>query len=213
MTVVGTQEVQTVRQSHPLRDGIALIAFQNGAQTISTEDYQDISVQLWDIHHLFIAPEGSPLEADWQPISGIDQIFNALKPHRLNRNLRIRIALPKAQIEPELREQVQAAINRYVQAKIQQNTVELASLRWQAIKALQTGILFLGICLTISTLGSQAEFLPEWARTLVGEGFLIAGWVSIWHPTELFLYAWWPLWRDIQVCKKVSNAEVIIEDA
>lgn len=211
MTIISTQEIRPIHASHPLRDGLALFAFRDAAHTDAAEHYQDIALHLSSLQRLFSPPESSPFDADWQATSGIEQILNALKPHRLPPHLRLIISLPESAITEHTAEATQAAIRRYSQAKIQQDRLELASLRWQAIKAFQTGVIFLGICLLISTLDSTAESLPEWMRTLVGEGFLIAGWVSIWHPTEMFLYEWWPMWRDVQVSKKLAEAEIVIQ--
>ena len=34
--------------------------------------------------------------------------------------------------------------------------------------------------------------LPSFSRKLLRESLVLAGWVGLWHPMELFLYAWWP---------------------
>lgn len=175
--------------------------------------YREISLQLEDIHDLFSGPEFDPFEANSMPVSGIEYLTNALKPSRLTERIRTIIFLPQDKIEPHVTVKAQEAVIRYCQHQIHAHENELASLRWQGIKALQSGILFLGACLLISTLAEGAAFLPEWIRRLAGEGFLIAGWVSLWHPIELFLYEWWPTWREIQVCKRLMEMEIMIEGA
>lgn len=69
---------------------------------------------------------------------------------------------------------------------------EVVSLRKQGFQSLRKGLVFLAIMMVLSTIFNLIPWMPLWARGLFGEGFLIAGWVGLWHPTELLLYEWLP---------------------
>lgn len=40
------------------------------------------------------------------------------------------------------------------------------------------------------------------------EGLLVVGWVSLWKPIEIFLYAWWPLRREVRAYRRLAAADV-----
>jgi hypothetical protein len=109
-----------------------------------------------------------------------------------------------------LDKRVKEAVGCYAQARIQEAEIELAELRWLALKALQVGVLFLGVCLLVSTAAENADFLAESLRRLLSEGFLIAGWVSMWRPAELMLYEWWPQWRRIHLYQNIRDMDIVI---
>jgi hypothetical protein len=39
---------------------------------------------------------------------------------------------------------------------------------------------------------------------------LIAGWVAMWRPLQIFLYDWWPLRRRNRVFGKLSAMPVLV---
>jgi hypothetical protein len=64
-------------------------------------------------------------------------------------------------------------------------------------------------------LGSIAQTLTgalegsHWA-TLARESLLIGGWVALWRPLEIFLYAWWPIVREQRLHDKLARLTVSI---
>ena len=47
---------------------------------------------------------------------------------------------------------------------------------------------------------------------LFSNGLEIAGWVSLWRPIEIFLYEWWPYWRENQLYAQVMNMQIVITE-
>jgi hypothetical protein len=43
---------------------------------------------------------------------------------------------------------------------------------------------------------------------ILREGLIIAGWVAMWRPMEIFLYEWWPLLRKGRLYQKLSRMHV-----
>jgi hypothetical protein len=70
------------------------------------------------------------------------------------------------------------------------------------------GVVFLGTCLV----ASEALGGPQSGRILgvAREGLVIAGWVAMWRPMEIYLYEWWPLRRRGKVFEKLSNMPVTV---
>ena len=48
-------------------------------------------------------------------------------------------------------------------------------------------------------------------RIFFRKGFLILGWVAIWRPSEIFLYAWPPLLRRRKLFQRLMQARVTVE--
>lgn len=143
-------------------------------------------------------------------MSGIDQIINALKPVSLQRPLQTTISLPGDGRNATSADELSEAVHGYCDLQIRQINSEIAALRWKGIKALQTGAVFLAACLGLSAFFGNLSALPEFLSTFLSEGFLIVGWVSLWHPTESLLYEWWPFWRDKQIYKLIRDMKVVI---
>ncbi len=74
--------------------------------------------------------------------------------------------------------------------------------------SLAIGLVFLGACLLLRqlalSLGSGA------VQSILAEGLLIAGWVALWRPLEIYLYDWWPHRRRLLVYRRLAEIEVEI---
>lgn len=172
----------------------------------------DITLHLDNLAQFFAVPEPDPFDPQVRFASGLETISSELKPKALIRKVRTTLVLPPDQIAPDAEARLRAALTRYCQHHIAQNRQDLISLRWQGIKALQNGFIFLATCLLLSSFFENAEIFPEWLRRFGGEGFLIAGWVSLWHPIEILLYEWWPLSRQINIYRSIMQMDIIFKE-
>ena len=49
---------------------------------------------------------------------------------------------------------------------------------------------------------------------ILREGLIIAGWVAMWRPIQIFLYDWWPIARRRRMLQNLSRAQVrVVEGA
>ena len=172
--------------------------------------YDEVINPLDDITHLFVAPDFDPFAAQAIYVSGIDLLITALRSKTLRKKTRVILLLPPDQISAGLEPKLQQAMNRYCAFKIQGDKSELASTLWQGTKALQSGVVFLAVCLTLAALIDQPSVLPTYLTTILSEGLTIVGWVSLWRPVELLLYEWWPTWRDRQIYQHITRADLVI---
>lgn len=170
--------------------------------------YYDITLKLGNIKHLFQEPEFDPFIPQQNSSSGIDAIVSELKPKSLTCKLRTTILLPDNQLSENLEQATTEALQRYCNVRIDQTTNDLASLRGRGFRALQRGLLFLAVCLLLSTLFDELNSFPGLIRRFLSEGFLIAGWVSLWHPIELLLYEWGPYQRQKQIYELIKEMEL-----
>jgi len=47
---------------------------------------------------------------------------------------------------------------------------------------------------------------------LVKESLIIAGWVALWRPLEIFLYDWWPIRAEAKLLDRLSEMDVRLID-
>src|SRR5215469_3799484 len=172
----------------------------------------ELTVRLDHLSQLFTTPSSDPFSEEPALVSGMDWILDELTPHALGWGARTKttIVLPKGSLDPSLANKASAAVKRYCQFKVRQNQHALVALRWQGVKALQMGIVFLAGCLLLSAFLSGTALLPGFLGTLFSNGLEIAGWVSLWRPIEIFLYEWWPYWRENQLYTHMMNMQIVV---
>jgi hypothetical protein len=73
--------------------------------------------------------------------------------------------------------------------------------------SLAIGLAFLGTVFGIAQLIGRLLGENGWSR-LAREGLMIAGWVAMWRPLEIFLYDWWPILGLKRVYDRLSQVEV-----
>ena len=108
-------------------------------------------------------------------------------------------------------EDVQTSVRNYFAYRAKVTALELRRLLKDGRLSLLIGSLFLGTCLIVGDM--LAKGLPVSAAGIVREGLTITGWVAMWHPLEVFLYEWWPIWRLGRVYQKMSRMPVEVRPA
>jgi hypothetical protein len=100
---------------------------------------------------------------------------------------------------------LEAAVHNYFSYRAKLNWLQFRHLLKQGRTSLIIGLTFLAACMiTSQLLRRQAGTLP----IILREGLIIAGWVAMWRPMEIFLYEWWPLLRKGQLYQKLSRMHV-----
>lgn len=100
---------------------------------------------------------------------------------------------------------LETAVHNYFGYRAKLNRLEFRYLLKQGRDSLIIGLAFLATCMLMSQLlRHQAGTLP----IILREGLIIAGWVAMWRPMEIFLYEWWPLLRRGRLYEKLSRMHV-----
>lgn len=81
----------------------------------------------------------------------------------------------------------------------------LRSLLRRGYVSLAIAVTFLFTCLLLRRLFEQETSA---GAEIVSEGLLIVGWVAMWRPLELFLYDWWPLWRERKLYERLRAISI-----
>ena len=104
---------------------------------------------------------------------------------------------------------VETAMHHYFAYRAKLNRFEFHHLLRQGRLSLVIGLTFLGACLLVEEI-----FLRQPQSTLsilLRESLLIAGWVAMWRPMQIFLYDWWPLRRTGRLYDKLSRVNVEVK--
>lgn len=98
---------------------------------------------------------------------------------------------------------VTSAIQNDFKYKAERAERELSLMLRNGRISLIIGLLFLTLCL----LGAQ--LISEESHTIgkvIRESLMIAGWVSLWQPMQIFLYGWWPIIRKRNIRNQLARA-------
>jgi hypothetical protein len=108
-----------------------------------------------------------------------------------------------APISTEEQEALVNAIHVHFARRAHHLRLNLRELLRQGLISLTIGLTFL-VAVFIAGQGI-VRWLGEgsWA-TLARESLLIGGWVAMWRPLEIFLYAWWPLLAERRLHERLS---------
>ena len=101
---------------------------------------------------------------------------------------------------------VESAVHHYFAYRAKLKMLELRHLLKVGRTSLLIGLVFLGTCLLTSELLRRQE--PRSLLMVARQGLIIAGWVAMWRPMEIFLYEWWPLLRKGRLYQKLSRMHV-----
>jgi hypothetical protein len=170
----------------------------------------EIKLYLNEITHLFTPPDFDPFAHQPVFVSGLEAAANEIKMANRRSEHRLVLYLPAETITPELEQTIRQALDHYCSYKLEESRREVTLLRWEGFEALQTGLIFMAVCLFISLYVSKQETIPEYLQTFVGQGLSVVGWVSMWKPIDIFLYQWWPHWQSRFVYDKIKRAELVI---
>jgi hypothetical protein len=169
-------------------------------------DEDVIVVEAERVEDLFAAPAIDPLAGRFEQQSGVENMVLQLRsrPRKSNPKVRFIVQAPTATTT----EQVSAAVRMYFSSMAEERRSELQRVHRAGRQVLMYGLAILGVCLVLSTGIKASEWIPEFARNLFGEGFIIAGWVSLWRPLEFLIFDPLPLRMDLRLYEKAATANI-----
>ena len=156
----------------------------------------------------------------------LSQLFNSIDPSPFNErdldhdaeefivswaleapaDAEIKLVVHLAQPPAALASQAAEAVQNYFRYRAGITRNELRQLFREGRRSLVVGCAFLAACVVAS---QAVHGLGEgpW-ESIVREGLIIAGWVAMWRPMQVYLYDWWPLLRRRQTYDKLACMKV-----
>ena len=101
---------------------------------------------------------------------------------------------------------VERAVHNYFGYRSRMNQRQFRQLMREGGWSLLIGATFLLLCLMAGK--SIGETEKGTFLSLLRESLLIGGWVAMWRPLQIYLYDWWPHFRQGRVYKKLSRMRV-----
>jgi hypothetical protein len=120
--------------------------------------------------------------------------------------VRLVVELEQGGDDPGAQRMIRSAVRHYFAQRARVTRGEFAELMRQGQVTLVIGSLFLLACFLAGELLGRLGTGP-----LIGfgrESLIIAGWVAMWRPMQIYLYDWWPLRRAERVFEKMRRMPV-----
>jgi hypothetical protein len=176
-----------------------------------------LSLDLNSMDELFVAPEEDLFADDDYEVlgqSGIQWVLKYFGPRwREKEDYRLIIRLPAEQIQADTQARVRKAIQRYCQLHITDNISSRQRAYRGGFWLLLMGIGFLIVCMILAYVfyNDLIVLVAGNLNHIIGEGFIIIGWISLWHPAETLLFDWIPFVRENQLYRFIMSMEILVE--
>jgi hypothetical protein len=167
-----------------------------------------IEVSVAGLRHIFNAIDPAPFhEKDLDPKAEEFIVGQARHLHRTARlGLLVHLDGPG---DPADLETLKRAVTDFFDRRAQGSRLRLSELfRMGRVSAL-IGLAFLAASLLASRVVEQA-MADRPVGGLFKESLLIAGWVAMWRPLEIFLYDWWPIRAQVRMFRRLRDMPVRI---
>jgi hypothetical protein len=166
-----------------------------------------IEIRLHELRQLFHTLDPSPFhEKDLDP-EAAQYLEEAVREIGPRRPLKLVVHLPAAAAASDDARALPVSMANYFRYRAEQSRIDLRRLLARGVISLAIGGAFLALCLSLrsSLLAGSGD------SDVLAEGLLIISWVGLWRPVEIFLYDWWPIWRQRRRFDALANAQVVIE--
>jgi hypothetical protein len=173
------------------------------------ESFSLVEIKLNEIRQLFNSLDPAPFRQKDLEAGAEDYIVDSVQELPLDTPVKLLLHLPVASCTDETAHNAASAIHNYFAYRADITSKELRFTLQQGRIALVIGLVFLLACLSaqhlIATMGKAGLF---WL--FIQEGVLISGWVAMWRPIDVFLYAWWPIRRRRRIYQKLATMPIEI---
>lgn len=146
-----------------------------------------IEIRLRDVRQLFNTLDPSPFHEKDLDSAAEEYLVSAIRELGAHPSKLI-VHLPSQTPLDEAATAI-AAIRHYFAYRSRHTSEQLRLLLGRGLISLVIGLGFLAACLLLRQL--LVTMTPA-ITSIISEGLLILGWVAMWRPVEIFLYAWWP---------------------
>lgn len=104
------------------------------------------------------------------------------------------------------------AIHNFYRFESNEKRKEIRRILKVGLKSLVIGSTFLIFSVWISYISSKMSiFDSKFLSSLLKEGLVLLGWVSMWKPVNIFLYEWWPMLEMKKLYDELSLLKVLVK--
>lgn len=164
-----------------------------------------ISVKLRELSQLFNSLDPSPFIDRDLDHDAEEYIVSSAREAHGSRTFELVVHLGTAP-EPALALETEKAVQHYFAVRAELKRREFRQLLRRGHSVLAIGLLFLAVCLLLSGIVEKLD--PPALGKILHEGLMIVGWVAMWKPLEIYLYDWWPLWKELLDLRRLARMRV-----
>ncbi len=176
-------------------------------ESTSAVDEGIIEVNIREVGQLFNSLDPTPFPEKDLDADAEQFIVSWAMEHHKRAPLTVRIHVANPASDPSVVAAVEPGIHAYFAYRADMSRFKLRQLMSRGRWSLLIGLVFLAGCLGLADFVDN--FMGEAAILVIfRESLLIAGWVAMWRPMEIFLYDWWPLRHERRVNLRLSRAKV-----
>ena len=166
-----------------------------------------LELHVAEMRQLFNAMDPAPFrERDLDP-NAYAYIVDWGRETRARQPLGLVVRLSREAATPEAGDLLRDAVHAYFGQRADATRLRLRQLFRVGRVSLLIGLAFLAFVIVVG------EYLTlridkESYGYLVKESLIIAGWVALWRPLEIFLYDWWPIRAEAKLLDRLSEMDV-----
>ena len=166
-----------------------------------------LELRVAEVRQLFNAMDPAPFrERDLDP-NAVTYIMEWGRETRAGEPLDLIVQLSREPATPDNAAMLRDAVHAYFRQRAVATRRQLRQLFRVGRISLLIGIAFLAFVIGVG------EYLTlridkESYGYLVKESLIIAGWVALWRPLEIFLYDWWPIRAEAKLQDRLSEMNV-----
>ncbi len=169
-----------------------------------------IRVKLRDINQLFNSMDPSPFEEKDLDEDAEAFIESWAFEYPLPSPISLHIIVEQYPPQDKDREFISDAIHNFYAHKADLKAREFRQLMREGRASFLIGFFFLFLCFALSEVFVQLK--NRTVFDFLREGFLIAGWVSMWKPINIYLYEWWPVLKKARTYVKMSTMKIYMNE-
>ncbi|MFO1352966.1 MAG: hypothetical protein U1F68_20745 [Gammaproteobacteria bacterium] len=168
--------------------------------------YTLVEIELNTVQQLFNSLDPAPFRDKDLDKNAEEYITDAIQELPMSTLVKLVFYLPADQLALAESSQLAQSIHNYFDYCQWMTRLRLRLQLREGRWALVIGLGFLFICLSLRALIAVAG--PTTLDAILAEGLLILGWVAMWRPLEVFLYAWWPIARRAKLYDKLKRIPI-----
>lgn len=166
-----------------------------------------IEVRVKNAQQLFDARDPAPFRERDLDDDFVDYIVAAIR-ELSGSKLRIVIYIEDSDLKELTLDSIKEAIEADIEYRIDLLNAELNTYFKRVPIVFITSLIALFVCLGISQ--SIDTTTTHNLNSVVKEGLVIFGWVSVWKPIELLLFDWYPIFEKRRIFLKFKKSEIKI---
>lgn len=167
-----------------------------------------IEMKLRKLSQLFSTLDPSPFRESELALEAEDYIIARALELPINVPIEIIVHLPSDELSRVSGND--SAVKDHFEHRSHVLTREMRELFKTGRLSLVIGLSVLSISLLLGRLLLQKLNESHFSQILK-ESFLIFGWVAIWKPSDIFLYAWPPIARRRKLFRRLSSVDIILD--